>query len=66
MKPEDTYTISWVFSDGRVRAETFQSIAQVSDMLDKYGILTNDAIDNVYLVDNKHGVRFQIVELDFL
>jgi len=63
---ESTYTISWVFTDGRVRAETFQSMAQAADMLDKYGILTNKLINNVYIVDNKHGVRFQIVELDYL
>lgn len=63
---EDSYTVSWRFSTGVVRAETFSSMAQVSDMLDKYGILTNDSIENVYLVDNKHGIRFQIVEVEYL
>lgn len=63
---ENTYTISWRFSDGTVYADTFMSIAQAGEMLEKYGILTNDLIDNVYLVDNKYGVRFQIVEIDYL
>ena len=62
----NTYTISWRFTNGAVYAETFPSMAQAGEMLEKYGILTNDLIENVYLVDNKYGIRFQIVEVEYL
>lgn len=60
------YKLAWTidYKDNKEDFEQdFDSLGEVSHFIRSVGLLKNDCIDSVYLIDNLSGWAFQIVEV---